>query len=75
MMTPLTVPKEFFQRPEAQLSDAEKMQKRHEADGTLRMTITEDETGRKIRRFFGSPGAVWDQFKQPSRRLTGIGRK
>jgi hypothetical protein len=42
------------------------------APGTLRMTINEDETGRRIRRFFGDPEACWAPFKQPLRRLTGF---
>lgn len=73
-LTPLNVPPEFFQRSRQQPSDAEKMQANGERDGTLREVITTDETGRRIRRFLGSPAACWDMFKQPSRRVVGFSK-
>jgi hypothetical protein len=69
---PLVVPPEFYRRPQTGKSDAEKMQARGEEDGTLRMVITVDETGRRIRKFFGDPEACWGPFKQPTRRVTGF---
>lgn len=41
------------------------------AEGTLQMRVTTDETGRKIRSFYGDPEACWGPFKMPGRVVTG----
>ena len=39
--------------------------------GTLRIVTATDDTGRRIRKFYGDPEACWGPFKQPSRLVTG----
>jgi len=46
-----------------------------EYPGKLFQFHTTDETGRRVKHFFGDVSEVWAPFKQPLRRLTGIGRK
>ena len=43
--------------------------------GVLQEYYTHDQTGRRITRFRGDPGACWDQFKSPTRQVVGIGGK
>jgi hypothetical protein len=40
--------------------------------GVLTEYFDTDRTGRRITRFRGDPGACWDQFKLPIRRVVGI---
>jgi hypothetical protein len=42
------------------------------APGTLRVEVTPDDTGRRIRRFHGDPEVTWGPFKQPLRSITGV---
>jgi 8-oxo-dGTP pyrophosphatase MutT (NUDIX family) len=54
-------------------SDAMKAAK-HPTDlpeGTLRVSIEEDETGRRIRRYHGDPEACWGPFKQEPKHVVG----
>jgi hypothetical protein len=39
--------------------------------GQLVERVTTDETGRRIKRFFGDPEVTWGPFKTPSRIVTG----
>ncbi len=71
-MITLTAPSEFFAKPQPAQSDAQKMQARCEADGVERMVIEIDETGRRIRHFYGDPEVVWGPFKMPGKRVTGF---
>ncbi len=43
--------------------------------GSLRQVITTDDTGRRIRKFYGDPEACWGAFKQPARIVTGWNTK
>ena len=39
-------------------------------EGTLRMVVDRDETGRPIRRFIGDPEVCWGPFKRPGKIVT-----
>lgn len=39
-------------------------------EGTLRMVVDRDETGRPIRKFIGDPEACWGPFKRPGKIVT-----
>lgn len=43
--------------------------------GSLRMVTETDDTGRRIRRFFGDPEACWGAFKQPTRMVVAWNTK
>jgi 8-oxo-dGTP pyrophosphatase MutT (NUDIX family) len=44
-------------------------------EGQLRMSIEEDETGRKIRRFYGDPESCWGAFKSLPKHVVGWNNK
>lgn len=44
-------------------------------EGTLRMSVRADETGRNIRTFHGDPEACWAPFKNPRRIVTAWNTK
>ena len=65
------------QRIQAQLVAAQKDAALHASlePGELREIVETDETGRRIRRFVGDPGAAWAPFKYSTQRVTGINSK
>ena len=75
MSAALEAPAAFFQRPKPGKSGAESMQETAYRAGILREVITTDDTGRRIRRFFGDPEACWGPFKQIPRHITGWNTK
>ena len=45
----------------------------HLRPGELVERVEIDDSGRRIRRFYGDPAGCWDVFKMPSRRVVGWG--
>jgi hypothetical protein len=72
------VPKNTFERIEAQIyNDAarEALQPTKIPPGTMVERISTDETGRRIKSYFGDPEACWGPFKVPPKRVIGLGSK
>jgi|HubBroStandDraft_6_1064221.scaffolds.fasta_scaffold622697_2 hypothetical protein len=46
-------------------------QDRCHAEGVLKEVVSTDDTGRRIRRFYGDPEKCWQDFKSPVRRVIG----
>jgi hypothetical protein len=59
----------FFQKSAPTPSGAQLLHENAYRQGVLREVITTDDTGRRIRRFYGHPGACWSVFAPPIQRF------